>query len=115
VALSIFQKLGYRADVVTNGQEAIEALETTAYDLVLMDVQMPHMDGLEATRLIRARESSPDSFRHSARIPIVAITAHAMGEHRRQCFDAGMDGFIAKPVHPHLLAEEVEKQLAGKK
>jgi len=111
VALSIFEKLGYRADVVTNGQEAIEALEATSYDLVLMDVQMPLMDGLEATRLIRAAECSPEYFRHADRIPIIAMTAHSMGEHRRQCLDAGMDGFVSKPVRPNVLAEEVERQL----
>jgi signal transduction histidine kinase/PleD family two-component response regulator len=115
VALNIFAKLGYRASVVTDGREAIEALKSTAYDLVVMDVQMPKMDGLEATRHIRARERSPGAFRHSGRIPIVAMTAHAMSEHRRQCLDAGMDGFIAKPVHPHLLADEVERQLSRKR
>jgi CheY-like chemotaxis protein len=115
VALSIIQRLGYGVDVANNGREAVEALRQKAYDLVLMDVQMPDMDGLEATRAIRAGEHSRDDFRHGGRIPIIAMTAHSMGEHRLQCVDAGMDGFISKPVRPDILAQELEKRLAEKK
>jgi CheY-like chemotaxis protein len=96
VALGILKKLGLRADAVGDGAEAITSLETTPYDLVLMDVQMPVMDGLEATRLIR----DPRSAVLRRGIPIIAMTAHAMQGDRERCLEAGMDGYIAKPIRP---------------
>jgi CheY-like chemotaxis protein len=99
VALRILDKLGYRADVASNGLEALEALERQTYDVVLMDVQMPEMDGLDATR--RICERWPDDSRPR----IIAMTANAMIEDREACFAAGMDDYVAKPVRPDELAE----------
>ena len=107
VALGILKKLGLTADAVANGREAIEALRTLPYDLVLMDVQMPEMDGLEATRHIR----SPDGGVANRRIPIIAMTAHAMQGDRNKCLQAGMNDFVPKPVSPQILAEALEKWL----
>ncbi len=92
VAMIMLQKLGLEADVVANGLEALDALVGVAYDLVLMDCQMPEMDGFEATQRIRERE------RGTRRIPIVAMTANAMVGDREQCLEAGMDDHIPKPV-----------------
>ena len=124
VALNILEKFGYSADAVANGREALEELEIVPYDLVLMDVQMPEMDGLTATKEIRnaecklkeedAAELSAFSFQHSAqlkRIPIIAMTAHAMKGDREACLEAGMDDYISKPVNPQELLEVIEKWL----
>lgn len=108
VAVSILKKLGFRADAVADGQEAIQALETVPYDIVLMDVQMPVMDGFEATRQIR----NPQSAVRNHKIPIIAMTAHAMKGDREKCLEAGMDDYISKPVAPQALAEALEKWLA---
>ncbi len=108
VALRILQKLGYRADAVANGQEALTALETIPYDLVLMDVQMPDMNGFEATRLIRDPESRV--LRHN--IPIIAMTAHALKGDREKCLEAGMNDYLSKPVTALALNEILEKSLA---
>ncbi|MDY6989793.1 MAG: response regulator [Thermodesulfobacteriota bacterium] len=105
VALNLLEKFGYRADAVANGQEAIKALETVPYDLVLMDVQMPEMDGLEATARIR----SPQSAVRNHRIPIVAVTAHAMKGDRERCLEAGMDDYTPKPIKPDELLEKIER------
>jgi CheY-like chemotaxis protein len=82
------------AEAVANGQEAVKALEMIPYDLVLMDVQMPEMDGLEATRLIR----DPNSAVSNHHVPIIALTAHAMKGDRKKCTDAGMDDYTPKPI-----------------
>jgi PAS domain S-box-containing protein len=109
IALRILEKLGYRADAVANGVEAVKALEMVPYDLVLMDVQMPEMDGLEATRAIRDETSAVRNHK----IPVIAMTARAMKGDREACLKAGMDGYIAKPVKPKDLLEAVEKYAAG--
>ena len=106
VALRILDKLGYRADVASNGLEALEALERQTYDVVLMDVQMPEMDGLDASR--RICERWPDESRPR----IIAMTANAMIEDREACFAAGMDDYVAKPVHPEELAEALSRARA---
>jgi len=90
VALAQLRKLGYDAQVAINGAEAVEALLHRSFDLILMDCEMPTMDGYEATRRIRA---SPQS-----RIPIIAVTAQTMFENRDRCVRAGMDDFLPKPV-----------------
>jgi len=93
VATHMLNKLGYRCDIASNGKEAVDMLAQLSYDLVLMDCQMPEMDGYMATRHIREREES--GGRHT---PIIAMTANAMREDRARCLDAGMDGFIPKPI-----------------
>jgi len=128
VALHILKKLGFKADSVTNGREAVKALETVPYDLVLMDVQMPEMDGFEATKEIRRLEAlnsklgtgepQPQSSianRQSpiGRVPIIAMTAHAMQGYREDCIEAGMDDYVSKPIEPQALADAIERQLSG--
>jgi len=107
VALGILKKLGLRADAVANGAEALKALETLPYDLVLMDVQMPEMNGLEATKKIR----NPRSAIQNRQIPIIAMTAYAMQGDREKCLEAGMNDYVTKPVSPQALAEALDKWL----
>ena len=107
VALGILKKLGLRADAVANGSEALKALKTIPYDLVLMDLQMPEMDGFEATRQFRKFKSANTS----CHIPIIAMTAHAMQGDREQCIEAGMNDYVTKPVFPQALAEVLDKWL----
>jgi PAS domain S-box-containing protein len=104
VAVRLLQKRGYDCDVVTNGREAVEAVSNTSYDLVLMDCQMPEMDGYEAAACIRANENSS-----GRRIPIVAMTANAMRGDREACLEAGMDDYVAKPIKPELLYAAIER------
>jgi two-component system sensor histidine kinase/response regulator len=109
VALKILEKLGFRADAVADGRQAVEALRTGSYDIVLMDVQMPVMDGFEATRAIRSGQAKvPDP-----RIPIIAMTAHAMKGDRERCLEEGMDDYISKPIAPQALAEALGKWAAA--
>jgi len=116
IALNILEKLGYRADAAANGREALKALERSHYDLVLMDVQMPEMDGLTATRQIRTQEESKIQNPKSKmdRIPIIAMTAHAMKGDREACLAAGMDDYLSKPVTPQELLDKIEKWLTKK-
>jgi PAS domain S-box-containing protein len=99
LATALLSRAGHRVDPVANGLEAIEALGRADYDVVLMDVHMPEMDGLEATRRIRAL-SGPKST-----TPIIAVTANAMDDDRRRCLDAGMNDFVTKPIAPGALFE----------
>jgi CheY-like chemotaxis protein len=92
LTLRILEKAGYRADLAENGRVAVEKLAAGGYDLVLMDVQMPELDGLEATRIIRASETATRA------IPIVATTANAMSGDREKCLAAGMDDYLTKPI-----------------
>ena len=107
VVVGILKKLGLRADAVANGAEAVKALETLPYDLVLMDVQMPEMGGLEATREIR----NPQSAVRNHGIPIIAMTAHAMQGDRERCLEAGMNDYVTKPLDPRALVAALEKWL----
>ena len=103
VALRLLDQLGYRADVASNGLEALEALERQPYDVVLMDVQMPELDGLDASRRICERWPA------DVRPRIIAMTANAMPEDREACFAAGMDDYVAKPIRPNELAEALSR------
>jgi PAS domain S-box-containing protein len=107
VAMAMLERLGYRADAVANGLEAIRALSQIPYDLVLMDVQMPEMDGLEATRRIR----DPKTGLPQPRIPIIAMTAHAMKGDQDMCLAAGMDDYLAKPVQSSQLSKVLQRWL----
>ncbi|MCP4002948.1 MAG: response regulator [bacterium] len=105
VALALLKKIGLGADAVANGLEVIEALDAAEYDLILMDMQMPEMDGLEATRKIRS------SNLECRDLPIIALTAAAMESDRDLCLEAGMNDFLTKPIKPGLLAELLEEWL----
>jgi len=107
VVMGILRKFGYQIDVVSNGAEALRALETRHYNLVIMDVQMQEMDGLAATRMIR----SPDSSVLDHTIPVIALTAHAMQGNRELCLQAGMNDYVSKPITPAILIETVQKWL----
>lgn len=116
VALGILEKFGFRADAVANGIEVVKALETIPYDLVLMDCQMPEMDGYEAAREIRRIEKDQGQGTKEAllavhSIPIIAMTANVMEGDRKKCIDAGMNDYIPKPVRPQVLVEALEKWL----
>ena len=104
LAVAILEGHGYVVTVAGDGREAVAASETAEFDLILMDVQMPEMDGLEATRKIRAREA-----RTGGHVPIIAMTAHALKGDRERCLEAGMDGYIAKPIHTKELFESIVK------
>jgi signal transduction histidine kinase/CheY-like chemotaxis protein len=103
VTVRMVERLGYRADVAANGAEAVSILKRLQYDAVLMDCQMPEMDGYEATRLIRADETAG---RH---VPIIAMTAAALAGDRERCLAAGMDDYISKPVRLHVVAALLER------
>jgi CheY-like chemotaxis protein len=103
LALALLDRLGYSADVASDGREALEALERQTYDVVLMDIQMPELDGLEASRRICERWPAGERPR------IVAMTANAMPEDREACLAAGMDDYVAKPIRPEVLAEALRK------
>jgi two-component system sensor histidine kinase/response regulator len=107
VALKTLEKLGYRAEAVGNGAQAVEALTRRRYDLVLMDVQMPEMDGMEATRRIRDQRSTVRDHE----VPVVALTAHAMKEDRDACLAAGMNDYLSKPIKPDELAAALARWL----
>ncbi len=104
VATRVLARLGYECDVANNGQEALDAIAARVYDAVLMDCQMPVMDGYEATRQLRTNEAGRD--RH---LPVIAMTAAAMEGDREACLDAGMDDYITKPIRPETIAETLTR------
>ena len=106
IAILVLESMGYRADVASNGLEALESVRELPYDVVLMDVQMPEMDGLEATRRIRAEHVSPEGT--PGDVYIVAMTANAMQGDREVCLAAGMNDYLAKPIRPEELATALE-------
>ena len=108
VGVKMLEKMGHQPTVARNGREALAALETASYDLVFMDVQMPEMDGLTATRKIR--EGEKQTGRH---IPIIAMTAHAMKGDQERCLDAGMDGYLTKPVSSPQIAQAIARVLGS--
>jgi PAS domain S-box-containing protein len=108
LAVALLEGQGHEVRVVNNGREAIAALQTDKVDMVLMDIQMPEMDGLEATKRIRVGEQHTGGH-----IPIIAMTAHALKGDRERCLAAGMDGYIAKPIHVNELFKVIEGLFAA--
>jgi CheY-like chemotaxis protein/nitrogen-specific signal transduction histidine kinase len=104
IATQLLKKWGHSVAIVENGKLAVKAFEEDNFDVILMDIQMPEMDGLQATQIIREKEKS-----RNMRIPIVAITAHAMEGDRERCLAAGMDTYVAKPIRPAELLERLEQ------
>jgi CheY-like chemotaxis protein len=96
--------MGHSVSVAQNGKRALELAEMEQFDLILMDIQMPEMDGLEATVAIRASETS----RGGPRVPILAMTAYAMAGDSDRCMEAGMDGYISKPINTQELFDTIE-------
>jgi CheY-like chemotaxis protein len=107
LATRMLEKRGHRVVLAGNGLEALEALAKGSFDLVFMDVQMPEMDGFQATAAIREKEKGTD-----ARLPVIALTAHAMKGDRERCLAAGMDGYLTKPIKPPELDDILENFLA---
>lgn len=107
VAIGIIKKIGLQADAVSNGEEALDALRTIPYDLVLMDVQMPVMDGLEATRCIRKKKKNV----LNAELPIIAMTAHALNGDKERCLEVGMTDYVSKPIEPQFLVKKLHQWL----
>jgi len=101
IIVAMLTKMGYRVDVAINGAEAVEAADRGGYALILMDCQMPVMDGYEATKAIRGRETT------GTRVPILALSANSIGEQRERCSEAGIDDFVAKPIRYELLQEKI--------
>jgi CheY-like chemotaxis protein len=104
VARRLLEKIGHTVTVVSNGREGLHALEHQTFDLIVMDVQMPEMDGFQATAAIRQKEKQSNS-----RIPIIALTANAMSGDRELCLSAGMDGYVTKPVRSQDLVNEINR------
>jgi PAS domain S-box-containing protein len=107
VALELLCSVGLAVDTAEDGHQAVDKIRTTNYDLILMDVQMPEMDGLEATRIIRSMEDKAD-------VPVLAVTANVFKEDRQICLDAGMNDFVAKPVDPEHLFSAIVKWLPAR-
>ncbi|MBD3344737.1 MAG: PAS domain S-box protein [Chitinivibrionales bacterium] len=105
VAVYIFNRIGCTVDIVESGKEVLEALKSKSYDIVFMDIQMPLMDGIEATRIIRNSPVLPSPVRS---IPIIAMTAHVLSEDRQRCIEAGMTDYIAKPITSENLKKALE-------
>jgi CheY-like chemotaxis protein len=104
LAVALLKKRRHEVTVVDNGRQAVELVSRSRFDVVLMDVQMPEMDGFEATRLIRAMETDSTD-----RLPIIAVTAHAVEGDRQRCLDAGMDDYVTKPIDPEELEAAIER------
>jgi Amt family ammonium transporter len=115
VAAEILEQAGLTCDIVNNGAQAVEAVKMCRYDLVLMDCQMPEMDGFEATRRIRALEAAGQIGRRDLDpLPIIALTANAVKGDRERCLEAGMLDHVAKPINPKLLVQKIEAFTAGR-
>ncbi|MFT3685684.1 MAG: response regulator [Phycisphaerales bacterium] len=110
-AVRVLEGAGHKVKVANNGREAVEHTAAQTFDVVLMDVQMPEMDGLEATKAIRQREATGAGESNGHRLPIIAMTANAMSGDREMCINAGMDGYVPKPVKRETLFEEMKRVL----
>jgi CheY-like chemotaxis protein len=108
LAVALLSKYGHQVTVVDNGREAVALSRRTKFDLILMDVQMPEMDGLEAAQAIREFES-----RGGQHVPIIAMTAHAMKGDRQLCLEAGMDDYVSKPIRPSLLLQTMNSAFSN--
>jgi PAS domain S-box-containing protein len=108
LAIRLLEKKGHRVVLAENGRDALAALEKERFDVVLMDIQMPEMNGFEATRAIRDKERATGSH-----VPIIAMTAHALKGDRERCLDAGMDDYVSKPIHADQLAKAIENLVLG--
>jgi two-component system sensor histidine kinase/response regulator len=109
LAMRLLEKRGHQVTIAGNGQEAVAATEKTAFDLILMDLQMPEMDGFEATAALREREKET-----GIHLPVIALTAHALKGDRERCLEAGMDGYLTKPIRPQELDAVLEIYTARK-
>ncbi len=109
LALTYIKNAGFEVDIAENGLEAIEAYKSKKYDIILMDIQMPEMDGIEATKIIRKLEKKDQKDSTSARLPIIALTAHAMQGQKEQHLDAGLDDYISKPFQKDKLLAMIQK------
>ncbi len=108
LAARLLEKHGHRVALARNGREALEQIAAQAFDVVLMDVQMPELDGFEATVAIREQEKTTGGH-----LPIVAMTAHAMQSDHQRCLAAGMDGYVSKPININQLVSVVESVLGN--
>ncbi|MBE0597763.1 MAG: response regulator, partial [Desulfuromonadales bacterium] len=109
LAIALLERRGWQITAVTSGRAALQALQQEHYDLVLMDVQMPDMDGLETTRQLRQQQTA------AGRVPVIGLTAHAMKGDREKCLEAGMDDYVTKPIDPEALYAAVEGRLRGER
>jgi PAS domain S-box-containing protein len=107
LAVKLIQKQGHSVEVANHGREALAMVEKSRFDLILMDIEMPEMDGFSATRAIREKEKASGNH-----VPIIAMTAHAMSGDRERCLAGGMDGYVSKPIQPHRLFEIIESLTA---
>jgi CheY-like chemotaxis protein len=110
LAMRLLEKQGHSVISAISGREAMEAIETQTFDLILMDVQMPDMNGFEATQAIREGERGTGN-----RVPIIALTAHAMEGDRNRCLTAGMDGYVSKPITAQALLAAIDNALSTSK
>jgi CheY-like chemotaxis protein/HPt (histidine-containing phosphotransfer) domain-containing protein len=110
LAVALLEEEGHSVTVAANGKEALAATRSQQFDLILMDLQMPEMDGLEATAEIREREKQT-----GAHVPIIAMTAHALKGDRDRCLEAGMDGYVAKPIHGEELLQAIAALVGSEK
>ncbi len=120
IAVAVLEGAGIIVTIANNGKEAVEAAARSSFDAILMDIQMPEMDGYEATRIIRKAESEVSgvgvqvSEKRKSEIPIIAMTAHAMKGDKEKCLEAGMDGYITKPINQDIIFEILSKMMKAK-
>ena len=110
LVVALLEQWGHEIDLAGDGREAVESCRRNSYDVVLMDVQMPRMGGVEATEAIRGLEQE-DGSRHT---PIIAVTAHAMKGDRERCLDAGMDDYVTKPIRRQELFDAIERSVLSR-
>jgi CheY-like chemotaxis protein len=108
----LLEKNGHTVRIVSTGGEALDALACERFDLTIMDVQIPDIDGLKVTRIVRDRESRGAQGSRNGRMPIIAMTAHAMSGDRERCLEAGMDGYLSKPIDYATLTQEIHRVVA---